>query len=138
MEDPSLYSVAKAEAKEFYASFRRIFSPALGQDIYFTSEGFNHLIFKRLRLERKRGAQLSRFAVLPIAVKLIGMATTYQEIERREKEHTVYWGIVAIINKQKIKVVVRKVGTHGNVHFWSVFPQWVTSKRRDTKFFQGN
>ena len=46
-----------------------------------------------------------------------------------------YWGIIAIISGQKIKVIVRKIGNNGSLHFWSVIPAWTTNKYRDTKFF---
>ena len=74
---------------------------------------------------------------MPHAAKLIARATTYQEFDVEQKKNITYWGLIAIIDGQKIKVVLRKIG-NGNVHFWSVFPQWITSKRRDEKFFKEN
>ena len=35
---------------------------------------------------------------------------------------------------RKIKVIVRKIGGNGNMHFWSIIPAWITNKYRDTKF----
>lgn len=90
-----------------------------------------------------------RFKLLPLAVKLIRLATTYQEFEETIKEFEVksykkrmwrakpvrYWGIIAIIEGRKIKVIIRKIGDNGALHFWSVIPEWVTNKYRDIKIF---
>ena len=46
-----------------------------------------------------------------------------------------YWGIIAIVDGRKIKVIIRKVGDDGRMHFWSIVPAWVTNKFRDTKLF---
>jgi len=84
-----------------------------------------------------------------LAKKLIGISTTYQEFEETIKEFDIkkykkkikenrlvkYWGIIAIIDGQKIKVIIRKIGNNGSLHFWSVIPAWVTNKYRDTKFY---
>lgn len=45
-----------------------------------------------------------------------------------------YWGIIAIVDARKIKVIIRKIG-NGSFHFWGVIPAWTTNKYRDTKFF---
>ena len=46
-----------------------------------------------------------------------------------------YWGIIAIIDGRKIKVILRNVGENGNIHFWSIVPAWVTNRYRDIKLF---
>jgi hypothetical protein len=130
-------------------SIGRIFSPVLNQEIHFAAEGFNHIIFKGSRSERERPSQVLRFKLLPLAVKLIKISTTYQEFEETIKEFEVqthkkrvrkskpvrYWGLIAIIDGRKIKVIIRKIGDNGVAHFWSIVPVWVTNKYRDTKFF---
>lgn len=92
--------------------------------------------------------QILRFKLLPLASKLIGVSTTFQEFEETIKEFEVkrfkkrvrqskaikYWGIIAIIDGRKIKVILRKTGDGGIMHFWSIIPGWVTNKYRDTKF----
>ena len=86
---------------------------------------------------------------MPIAIKLIETSTTYQEFEETIKEFNVksfkkkirktkivkYWGLIAIIGGRKIKVIIRKMGDNGSMHFWSVVPAWTTNKYRDTKLF---
>ena len=46
-----------------------------------------------------------------------------------------YWGIIAIVSGRKIKVILRKIGDNGSVHFWSLVPAWVTNKHRDIRLF---
>ena len=148
MEDISNYEKLRNDGQKFYADIRAVHSPVFNQFIYFTAEGFNHLIFKGPRSEREKSSQSLRFKLLPLAVKLIELSTTYQEYEETLKEFKVeshkkniskskpvrYWGIIAIIEGRKIKVIVRKIG-EGNMHFWSVVPAWTTNKYRDIKLF---
>lgn len=147
-EEPD-YGQRKIQAENYYAGVHRVFSPALKQEINFAAEGFNHLVFKGSRSERDKSTQLLRFRLLPLAVKLLGLSTTYQEYEESLKEFEMmsykqrlrkiklvkYWGIIAIIDGRKIKVIVRKIGDNGMPHFWSVIPAWVTNQYRDTRFF---
>ncbi len=149
MEDLSNYEKLREDSQRFYSRIGRIFSPALKQDIYFPAESFNHIIFKRARAEREKSSQILRFKLLPLAINLVEKSTTYQEFEETIKEFEVksfkrrtkksklvrYWGIIAIINGRKIKVIIRQIGDNGRMHFWSVVPGWVTNLYRDTKFF---
>lgn len=149
MEDLSNYAKLREDTERFYHGIGRVYSPALHQEISFTAEGFNHLIYKNSRSERERPSQMLRFKLLPLAAKLVGMSTTYQEVEDTVREFEVkqhkkrvrktkavrYWGIIAIIEGRKIKVIIRKIGDNGLAHFWSVVPAWVTNKYRDTRFF---
>ena len=149
MEDVSNYEKLKEDAQKFYNEIGSVFSPIFNQSIQFSSEGYNHIIFKSPRTEREKASQISRFKLLPLAVKLIKSSTTFQEYEETLKEFEVksykkrikktrpvkYWGIIAIVDGRKIKVIVRKIGDNGTMHFWSIVPAWVTNKYRDTKFF---
>ena len=149
MEDLSNYDKLKEDAQRLYSSIGRVFSPALDQEILFTSEGFNHIIYKNSRTERERPSQILRFKLLPLAINLLKKSNTYQEVEETIQEFEVksykkrikktkvvkYWGIIAIIDGRKIKVIIKRVGEDGKMHFWSIVPNWVTNKYRDTKFF---
>ncbi len=150
MNTSNPYKQLRAQAKNYYESIDHLYSPALGGLIHFGDDGFNHLIFRNARRERDRSEQLQRFNLLGVATKLIRLSTTHQEYEERKmsvpaqkyKKRTrktsavLYWGIIAIIDQQKIKVVIRKVGTNGNFHFWSVIPNWNTSTHRDAQLFK--
>jgi hypothetical protein len=149
MDNDPQYEKLRQDAVKFYAGIGRVHAPAFGEVIHFPSEGFNHIIFKTARSERERPSQIMRFKLLPLAVELVKLSTTYQEFEETIKEFTVkarkkkvkktkrvrYWGIIAIIRGRKIKVILRKIGDNGTLHFWSIVPSWVTNKRRDARFF---
>lgn len=149
MEDLSNYDKLREDAQKLYNSTKPIFSPALNEYVHFTAEGFNHIIFKGSRSERERPSQILRFKLLPRAIKLIGHSTTYQEYEETIKQFEVkshkkkmlkprpvrYWGIIAITDGRKIKVILRKIGDNGQLHFWSIVPAWTTNKYRDMKLF---
>ena len=149
MEDLSNYEKLKGDATKFYNAVGKIFSPALDREIHFNAEGFNHIIFKGSRSEREKSSQVLRFKLLPLAIKLLRLSTTYQEFEETLKEFDVksfkkrikktsvvkYWGIIAIIDGRKIKVIIRKIGENGTMHFWSIVPAWTTNKYRDARFF---
>jgi len=139
----------KSDAQKFYSQIGRIFSPIFEQEIHFTAEGFNHIIYKSANTERERASQILRFKLLSLVAKLVKKSTTYQEYEETLQEFDIqsfkqkvkktklvkFWGIIAIIDGRKIKVIIRKVGDNGIMHFWSIVPEWVTNKYRDTKFF---
>lgn len=149
MQDLSNYEKLKVDSQKFYTEIRGVQSPALYQYVYFNSEGFNHIIYKKARSEREKSSQMLRFKLLPLAKKLIEKSTTYQEFEETIKEFEVktfkkrmmkskpvkYWGVIAIIDGRKIKVILRQIGDNGSIQFWSVVPDWITNKYRDIKFF---
>lgn len=144
----SNYEKIRKETFRYYSKINTIFSPAFNEKIFFNSEGFNHIIYKTSRREREKSSQLMRFKLLPLAVKLIEKSTTFQEYEEIIKEFDVkrhkkrvrvsklvkYWGLIAIIESKKIKVIIRQVGEDGAMHFWSLIPAWSTNKYRDVKF----
>lgn len=149
MIDISNYDKIREDAEKYYATLTNINCPALDSTVSFSSYGFNHIIYRKGRTERDRTSQIMRFKLLINAYELIGLTTTFQEYENTFKDFTVkkykekisvtrqvqYWGLIAIINNRKIKVILRKIG-NGNLHFWSIIPAWVTSKNRDGKYIR--
>ena len=147
MEDISNYENLREDTRKLYDEARLIHSPALDDRVSFTAEGFNHIIFKAARRERERSSQVMRFKLLPRAIRLVAHANTFQEFEETIKEFEVkarkkrhkkskpvrYWGIIAIFEGRKIKVILRKIG-EGQLHFWSIVPAWTTNKHRDARF----
>jgi len=143
------YETYKYDAARFYTDIGRVYSPVFRDFVHFNAVGFNHIIFKGPRSEREKSSQILRFKLLPLAKKLIAISTTYQEYEESVKEFEVtiykrrvmknklvrYWGVIAIIDGRKIKVILRKVGDNGTLHFWSIIPAWVTNHYRDMRFF---
>jgi len=149
MEDLSNYEKLKENANSYYNTIGKIHSPVFNEQIIFNAEGFNHIVYKTSRTERERPSQILRFKLLPLARKLVKISTTFQEYEETIQKFNVkkykkrvnisqpvkYWGLIAIIDGRKIKVILRRIGENGKIHFWSIVPAWTTNKYRDIKFF---
>jgi hypothetical protein len=148
MEGLYNYEKIKYAASNYYNNIGDLYSPAFKEKVAFSAEGFNHIVYKTARTERERTSQILRFRLLSLARKLIEISTTYQEYDEKIKEFNIkkhkkriniykqvkYWGIIAIIENRKIKVILRKIGENGKMHFWSIVPAWTTNKYRDAKF----
>jgi hypothetical protein len=143
------YEKIKQEASMLYKAFGIVDSPALGQKISFTSEGFNHLIYSSATKPRDKKAQILRFDMLEKAKFILEISTTFQEYD----EEIIYkkvnrngywvsmnvvtrcWGFVAMVNKFRVKVVVTQEG-NGSIKFLSVAPAWFTKQYRDIKMIE--
>ncbi len=130
------YEKEKDKGELYYKTIINVFSPLFNEKVHFNSEGFNHIIYKNKREQRDRGSQILRFKLLVLTKYLIELSTTHQEYEEitDKGKPILFWGIIAIINKRKIKVVLKKTG-NGQIIFWSVIPAWNTSRYRDIKLF---
>jgi len=145
------YSEIREEAQKLYATFFKVFCPALGQYIHFTSNGFNHLIYQSAKKERDKKAQILRFDMLKRAKFVLETSTTFQEFEenieyRRVNRHGKYtsinlvvrsWGFVAVVEKFRIKVVVTQVG-NSKIEFFSVIPAWFIKQYRNIKMIENS
>lgn len=145
------YLEIRKTAQKLYGSFKKVYCPALGGDVNFTSEGFNHLIYERAKKERDKRTQILRFDMLEKARSIIEISTTYQEFEenmeyQRVNRHGKFineniivrcWGLVAIINKFRVKVVIIKNG-NGKMEFQSVIPAWFIRQYRQIKMIQNS
>lgn len=147
MTDISNYNSIREDAHRFYKSIGRIPCPAFNnENVHFTSEGFNHLIYKNSRRERDKSVQIMKFKLLSRAKLIVERLSLYQEYDeglitikkkKKRKTHEItttvrYWGLVAIIQNHRVKVIIRQVG-NGQKHFWSVIPAWTKSHYRDTR-----
>lgn len=146
MQDISNYKKIKENAENFYKKIGCLNCPAFNSErIYFNSEGFNHLIYKK-KSERNKTDQITKFKLLPIAKEIILISTTFQEYDEglveiirkrfkkkvRETVIVKYWGLVAIIRNKKVKVIIRQTG-NGQKHFFSVIPAWTINHYNNTK-----
>ena len=143
------YDKIKEDALILYKSFIKVECPALGQNVLFTSEGFNHLVYSSPTKMRDKRAQILRFDMLEKAKHILEISTTFQEYD----EEIVYkkvnrkgfwvpmnvvihcWGFVAIVRKFRVKVVVTQEG-NGVIKFLSVAPAWFTKQYRDIKMIE--
>lgn len=72
------YEKAKLQAEEYYKSIKSVKCPAFnGEEVFFTSEGFNHILYRIKKQERELRAQLTRFKLLPLAKELLAKTHTF-------------------------------------------------------------
>lgn len=107
------------QAYEFY--FRKWrgnekICPALGEVVYATRAGWDHLVDPPKG--RGKSDKVDRFRVLPLAKKLLETATTFQEKRVRGIYH--YWAIEAVMGGTRIRVIVSSRGPRGRRIFYSV------------------
>jgi hypothetical protein len=136
----------RKEITDLYRSYTPLRCPALGDFVHFTSEGFNHLVYKGKK-ERDPRVRSMKFKLLPKARYLLGLSTTFQEYEETYQSVTLkkrgsrvteskivkYWGFVALIDRTRLKTVVRQIG-EGKKEFYSVIPAWFARQYRDITF----
>lgn len=147
MQDVSNYEKIRDDAHEFYKKIGRIKCPAFDNEpVYFNAIGFNHLIYKSENCQRSRHDQITKFKLLAKAKTIVEISTTFQEydeslteIVRKKYKNKIketcsvsYWGLVAIINGYRTKVIIRQIAK-GNKHFFSVIPAWAITYYRDIK-----
>lgn len=147
MEDISNYEKIREDSQKFYSQIGAVSCPAFDDElVYFNSEGFNHLVYKRSRGERSKNDQITKFKLLAKAKEIIQISTTFQEYEEglievvrkkykgivKETLEVHHWGFVAVVRGWRVKVVIRQIG-NGQKHFWSVIPAWVTNQYKDVK-----
>src|ERR1035437_1127785 len=143
------YEQIKLSASALYNTFKAVDCAALGQNVLFTSEGFNHLIYSSPKKMRDKRAQILRFDMLEKAKFILETSTTYQEydeeiISKRVNRNGHWipksilvrrWGFVAIVQRFRVKVVVTQEG-NGAIKFLSVAPAWFTKQYRDIKIIE--
>lgn len=135
MAESSDYERCLAEARAYYAALKPVGCKALGATVHFPEASLNHLIFANGGVERDRGEQLRRFALLRSAIALIREAERYQTYEERPQTYLEwvngktttnvwykhYWTLQGAIDGRRVKVVLRQLGDEP-VHFRSVYP----------------
>ena len=131
------YPKIKNQAYRSYKAVRQVRCPYLKQKVAFTGRGFWHIIYSARNNKRDLKTQQLRFRLLPLAVKVISLTATLQELEILKKQRVTYYGFIAIVDGWKIKVIVKKVG-NGKPYFYSVIPNWVTNRKRDKLLHKGD
>lgn len=134
----------KRQVRTFYDSLHKVDCPYFSEAVYFSSEGFRHILYKgsfygHFKL-RKKSQRMLRLKLFKLAPRLLRITTTVQEYHQEKLFFPVkfnsaesvlktvqYWGFIAIISDQKVKVVVKQIGD-GQKQFWSIIPNWITRK----------
>ncbi len=129
----------KFEQKVIYDSVVSVYCKILDSTVYFTSEGFNHLIYESNRKPRNINEQFLKLKCVCYAPRVIEKCKKITEtrqskrkIKGKVKEIIQYELIYEVFKDKTIKVIVEKVGT-GKHKFHSVMP--VRTKKRPKRRF---
>ena len=155
--DLEKFEKVKTDRKIFYENIGKVYCPYLKTDVYFNSEGFEHLLNKSWNRGRSIIEQYTRLRLLPKVVEVVKSAQTLQEYEEKnifvrqninsrwEKrlKKVYYYAFIAFLKEHdlRLKVVVKQI-SGGQPFFWSVYPQWKISKdtqgNKKKVFYSGN
>ncbi len=119
----------KFVARKFFKEHKTVSCPAFSdEEITFNSKALSHLFYKGASKKSSRPIKEieARVKLLPSALKVLSVMPLAQEentLVNREGKICIYWAFEAVIDKRRIKVIVRQVG-RGKKHFWSVIPAW--------------
>ena len=121
--------------KFFYKSLVSVYCPVLKETVYFTGEGFYHLLYKPNRRPRKlseRYLKLKCLIYVPEVIKNSREIFTVRKATKKVKgkiKVTVRWALTWKVNQEVVRVIAERVGT-GKCKFLSVMPH---NKRLKTK-----
>lgn len=126
----------KRQQRKFYKSVVSVFCPILDETVYFTSEGFVHLLYESNRQPRGISEQYLKLMCLthaPDVIKNCTIITETRKIRRKLKgkwkEGVRYELVHEIVAGKKIRVIVERLGT-GKHKFLSVMPHDKKSKNK--------
>jgi hypothetical protein len=139
MQNEQTFKELLEETKAAYQKIGKVYCPALGADVVFNSDGFNHLRNKSSRVNRSKAEQRNKLAHVLHAAVAIGTTTTVQEY--REELQTLdtdggrshglvkvsyfgFWMVLDFASALRVKFVVRFAAASGQYCFWSVMPFW--------------
>jgi|GEM_PF-1111341 len=123
-------------SKSFYKKIGSIYCSILNDNVYFTSEGFNHLLYESYGRPRNVNERYMKLKCLPYAPQVIKKCTSISEVRKvkrriknKLKNATHYELIHEVHPGKKIRVIVEKIG-NGKYRFMSVMPHDKKSKKR--------
>jgi hypothetical protein len=122
------------QQEKFYFSLKPIFCSVLNENVYFTSDGWKHLLYKPNRKKRNVSEQYLKLNCLNYAPTVIkNCKGIYKQItEEIHKKITVYSIVCEVKEGIKIRVILQKIGA-GKVTFRSVMPHDKESRINNNK-----
>lgn len=121
--------------RKYYKRLTPTYSQTLEKTVYFTSVGFNHLLYKNRTRPRKIPEQYMKLQCLKYAKTVIKKSrniSSVRKIKRKVKgklKTTTYYELVhEVLKNAKIRVIVERVG-NGKYKFRSIMPHNNHSKK---------
>lgn len=120
----------------FYKQIVSIFCPILNESVYFTSEGFNHLLYERHKKPRSISEQYMKLQclvyvpdVIKNCMRITDTRLVLRNIKGKLKKAKHFELVYEVSTGAKIRVIIEKVGT-GKHKFKSVMPHNKRSQRK--------
>lgn len=121
--------------EKIYKDIGKIYCPYFKDCVQFTRVGFEHLKFKNKYKARSAKDQNMRFKLLPLAVQILGLSHTLQNISSRQRfeERTInnrreiglmlvtYYEFTAVMSQKRIKIIIKQIEGRDKI-FLSVIP----------------
>ena len=141
-----------SKGEEIYKSFTSIRCPYLESEVNFSTQGLEHIKFKKHGKARFRHDQYMRFKLLHLVPEVLKLSKTvhglsetkhFERVRMHSRTDTIlkavtYYEFIAILKKVRIKVIVKQI-EDGEYLFWSVIPFWgIHRETRKRKLYSGN
>lgn len=121
------YEELVREKRVWYKAVGKSYCPILKQDVFFTSKGFNHLMYDGLGHARSRKEKMYRLGLLPLAIPVLKCTTNIDHYmppaySKSLNKNVEYWTLRAVVGKGNalVTVILRRIGT-GNIAFHSIW-----------------
>jgi hypothetical protein len=139
------FNEVKHNAEDFYNNIGSVHCPYFGEEVYFNTKGFDHLIFKDWNRTRVVNDQFSRLRHLSVAPEIIRQSKTLQGLWKTQKLERIkrkegwikvlkliyYYEFIAVVDshgsKIRVKIIVKQIDG-GEKFFLSIIPFWGTNK----------
>lgn len=115
------------DTRKKYQSIGRVFCPMLNSYIFFTADGFNHLIYKPNRKKRNVAEQrykIDLFGLVIPSIKQSKQLDQWRFVGDVNDDHDVqYYALVHGVGRKpiEVRVIIRRTGD-GQFNFHSVMP----------------
>lgn len=122
----------KQRQLKLYKSIGRVYSPALKDYVYFTSEGFQHLTHKSNRIARPIKEQYLKLSLLSFVVEAVTCTLSIAALRKYtdQKFNMEMYALRYKINREDaIRVIIKRVNK-GSYKFLSVMPNENRSKTK--------
>ena len=140
------FNRAREDAEKHYEKIGKIWCPYFKEKVHFSTEGFQHLLFKEWNRTRIRIEQYKRLRLLPVAERVIRKSHTLQEYDERnlmvrQKTNSRWQKVMKSVRyyvfiamdldiDARVKVVVKEI-EGGVKFFYSVYPSWREIKQEN-------
>ncbi len=150
------FNTIKSEAESFYKGIEKVRCPYFGEDIYFNTKGWEHLVFKswnNTRIISDQFARLRHIKLVPEVIrnsKLLQGVWITKKVERikinsrweKVLRTTTYYELIAVMeshgSKVRVKIIIKEV-EGGEKFFWSLIPFWGVDKHTGQRImYSGN